>query len=459
MPKDLTDLQLLTELQPVVEENINRHMKMAREWNPHDYIPWSDGKNYYALGGQDWDPDQAKLSEVARVAMVQNLLTEDNLPSYHREIAMNFSMDDPWGFWVNRWTAEENRHGIALRDYLVVTRAVDPVELEITRMEQVTRGFSPGQNHQGDLFAESLFDAVMYVSFQELATRVSHRNTGKACNDPVADALLGKISNDENLHMIFYRNMTASAVDLAPDQTLDAIAAGKHVYCEGPLAHTVEDAKATLWGIRVSAVGQLTRAMVVVAGSCWMFSVRLSAGSKVIVQMHYNTLTAGPLPDRTEIDLKLDAAVEQEATVQPFTNPTWVDTDLMMIPAMQEDVAHSFAADPTQLFGGAAIEIHDVGMHLHTLGKSARMSIERADGSETCLLDIPRWDFHWQGNYRLAQPVTLSPGDRLKVECRWDNSPPNQPIIDGKPKVPADVTWGEGTNDEMCLGTFYTNPL
>ena len=80
----------------------------------------------------------------------------------------------------NRWTAEENRHSTALRDYLVVTRAVDPVELERLRMEQMTRGFSPGQNHQGDLFAESLFDSVMYVSFQELATRVSHRNTGKA---------------------------------------------------------------------------------------------------------------------------------------------------------------------------------------------------------------------------------------------------------------------------------------
>jgi hypothetical protein len=121
-------------------------------------------------------------------------------------------------------------------------------------------------------------------------------------------------------------------------------------------------------------------------------------------------------------------------------------------------VAHSFAADPTPLAGDVPIEIHDVGLHLHNLGKSARMSIERADGSETCLLDIPRWDFHWQGNYRLAQPVTLSPGDRLKVECRWDNSPPNQPIIDGKPKVPADVTWGEGTNDEMCLGLFYMHP-
>ena len=206
MPKDLTDLQLLRELSPVVEQQINRHMKMCKDWNPHDYVPWSDGKNFYALGGQDWDPEQSKLSEVAQTAMVQNLLTEDNLPSYHREIAMNFHMDDPWGFWVNRWTAEENRHGIALRDYLLVTRAIDPVELEITRMEQVTRGFSPGQNQQGDLFAESLFDSVMYVSFQELATRVSHRNTGKACNDPVADQLLQRVSADENLHMIFYRD-------------------------------------------------------------------------------------------------------------------------------------------------------------------------------------------------------------------------------------------------------------
>jgi len=221
--KDLTDLQLLTELEPVVAENINRHMKMTKEWNPHDYIPWSDGKNYYALGGQDWDPEQSKLSEVAQTAMVQNLLTEDNLPSYHREIAMNFTMDGPWGWWVNRWTAEENRHGIALRDYLVVTRAIDPVELEVTRMEQVTRGFSPGQNHQGDLFAESLFDAVMYVSFQELATRVSHRNTGKACNDPVADALLGKISNDENLHMIFYRDTSAAGLDICPNQAMKSL--------------------------------------------------------------------------------------------------------------------------------------------------------------------------------------------------------------------------------------------
>ncbi|WP_052621940.1 acyl-ACP desaturase [Mycobacteroides abscessus] len=223
MQKDFTDLELLYELEPVVEENVHRHLGVTKDWNPHDYVPWSEGKNYKALGGQDWDPEQCKLSEVARVAMVTNLLTEDNLPSYHREIAMNFTMDGPWGTWVNRWTAEENRHGIAIRDYLVVTRSVDPVELEKLRIAQMTSGFSPGQNRQNIPFSESLFDSVVYVTFQELATRVSHRNTGKACAEPVADELLKRISTDENLHMIFYRNMVSAGLEIAPNQAVKAV--------------------------------------------------------------------------------------------------------------------------------------------------------------------------------------------------------------------------------------------
>lgn len=223
MSAPLTDLQLLHELEPVVEKYLDRHISMHKAWNPHDYIPWSDGKNYYALGGRDWDPEQSKLSDVAQVAMVQNLVTEDNLPSYHREIAMNMGMDGAWGHWVNRWTAEENRHGIALRDYLVVTRAVDPVELELLRVEVVNRGFSPGQNHQGDLFAESLAHSVLYVSFQELATRISHRNTGKACGEPVAEQLMAKISADENLHMIFYRDVSEATFDLVPNTAMKAL--------------------------------------------------------------------------------------------------------------------------------------------------------------------------------------------------------------------------------------------
>ncbi|MCV7031923.1 acyl-ACP desaturase [Mycobacterium sherrisii] len=223
MSKELTNVQLLTELEPEVERLLNRHLAMFKEWHPHDYVPWSDGSNFYALDGQDWEPGQTHLPDVAQVAMVQNLLTEDNLPSYHREIAMNFGMDGPWGQWVKRWTAEETRHSVALRDYLVVTRSVDPVQLEKLRLEQMTRGFSPGQNRQGDMFAESLFDSVMYVSFQELATRVSHRNTGKASNDTIAEQLMARVSHDENLHMIFYRDVSAAGLDIAPNQAMKSV--------------------------------------------------------------------------------------------------------------------------------------------------------------------------------------------------------------------------------------------
>ncbi|HTM85542.1 MAG TPA: acyl-ACP desaturase [Mycobacterium sp.] len=223
MSAELTDLQLMQELEPTAEKYINRHLDMFKDWNPHDYIPWSDGKNYYALGGQDWEPGQSQLSDVAQVAMVQNLVTEDNLPSYHREIAMYMGMDGAWGNWVNRWTAEENRHGISMRDYLLVTRSVDPVELELLRLEQITRGFSPGQNQQGDERAENLFDSIMYVTFQELATRISHRNTGKACNEPIAEQLLARISHDENLHMIFYRDVSEAGLDLAPNVAMRSL--------------------------------------------------------------------------------------------------------------------------------------------------------------------------------------------------------------------------------------------
>ena len=208
---------LLRELQQVVERNLERHLAVAKEWFPHEYVPWSEGRNYDGvLGGDPWVPEDSKVSDVARSALVVNLLTEDNLPSYHHEIAVLFGRDAAWGEWVHRWTAEEGRHGAAIRDYLLVTRAVDPIALERARMDHMAAGFE--SNHHADLL-----ESLAYVSFQELATRVSHRNTGKITEDPVADRLLAKIAADENLHMIFYRNLLHAALELAPDQTMRAI--------------------------------------------------------------------------------------------------------------------------------------------------------------------------------------------------------------------------------------------
>jgi acyl-[acyl-carrier protein] desaturase len=113
---------LLRELEPVVEANVNRHLATAKEWFPHEYVPWSAGSDYDGIfGGQAWEPGQSRLPEVARTSVIVNLLTEDNLPSYHHEIATVFGRDGAWGTWVHRWTAEEGRHAMALRDYLLAT--------------------------------------------------------------------------------------------------------------------------------------------------------------------------------------------------------------------------------------------------------------------------------------------------------------------------------------------------
>jgi acyl-[acyl-carrier-protein] desaturase len=214
---DTAEMQtrMLHELEPVVTENLDRHLSQTKDWNPHDYVPWSQGRDFAFLGGQDWDPVQSKLDPVAKTAMVVNLLTEDNLPAYHREISERFTRDGAWGEWVGRWTAEEGRHGVALRDYLVVTRGVDPVRLEELRMIHMTAGYDSGE--------KSMLRTVAYVSFQELATRVSHRNTGKATGCPIAEQLLKRIAQDENLHMVFYRNLVAAAFDREPDATMEAV--------------------------------------------------------------------------------------------------------------------------------------------------------------------------------------------------------------------------------------------
>ncbi len=213
----MTDLQtaLLHDLEPVVEQNLERHLSVVRPWLPHDYVPWSRGRDFAFLGGEDWVPDDSPLDPAAKAALVVNLLTEDNLPSYHREIATRFGRDGAWGTWVGQWTAEEGRHSIALRDYLVVTRGVDPTTLEHLRMEHTIAGYDSGD--------KTPLAALAYVSFQELATRVSHRNTGRASRCPVADQLLSRVAIDENLHMVFYRNIMAAALEIAPDAAMNAI--------------------------------------------------------------------------------------------------------------------------------------------------------------------------------------------------------------------------------------------
>jgi len=210
-----SDQQLLNTLEPVAAELLDRHLSVQKEWFPHDYVPYSLGRDF---DKEPWTPDHSRLTGVAQIAFEVNLLTEDNLPSYHREIYDMFGKaDSPWMEWVHRWTAEEGRHSIVLRDYLVVTRAVDPVALERGRMQQMSHGY--------DKDGKDLLRGMAYVAFQELATRISHRNTGRYSEDPVADRIMARISADENLHMVFYRDILNAALEVDPSRCVEAIAA------------------------------------------------------------------------------------------------------------------------------------------------------------------------------------------------------------------------------------------
>ena len=210
---DYNPQALLLELEPAAGRLYDRHAGMAQEWFPHEYIPYRLGRDF---DKEPWTPDQPRLTGVAQTAFEIGLLTEDNLPSYHRLIHGIFgSGDGAWLNWVGRWTAEEGRHAIVLRDYLTVTRNIDPVLLERGRMSQLQQGY--------DRESPDLLRGLAYVAFQELATRISHRNTGRYSQDPVADRIMVRIATDENLHMVFYRDILAAAIQIHPSAAVKAI--------------------------------------------------------------------------------------------------------------------------------------------------------------------------------------------------------------------------------------------
>ncbi len=242
-------------------------------------------------------------------------------------------------------------------------------------------------------------------------------------------------------HVIAYR---------VPPQQLDAVKAlddaepGPGYTCfGGPLS-----GGANLPQIASCAPGSLGRDLPPDTG------LKMEPGSKIVMQVHYNTEHAHSAPDQSRLLFKLDEKVAKEAFVLPFTNPDWVRNHKMPIPAGQKGVKHSFSA-PLSTYAAAVtagkipasapLQIYSSGLHMHLLGQTTRLQLERRGASPTCLLDIPRWVFHWQGSYVLNQTVSVQPGDRLNIECVFDNPGAK------------DVNWGEGTEDEMCVGFVYVS--
>ena len=199
--------------------------------------------------------------------------------------------------------------------------------------------------------------------------------------------------------------------------------------------------------------------------------IRVEPGSMLVAQMHYNTSSATPVADQSTIEIAITDTVEKEATFMQVVDFGWVSGgavggDAMTIPAGETGVAHDTsipfdsvidqrARRTLGLAEDAPLVLYTGSHHMHELGESQRTELQHADGTSSCLLDTPEWDFAWQGRYTFADPMTFGPGDSLWMGCTWDNSPSNQPIIDGAVREPITVEWGEGTSDEMCLSGFY----
>lgn len=183
--------------------------------------------------------------------------------------------------------------------------------------------------------------------------------------------------------------------------------------------------------------------------------IKVEPGSKIIVQLHYNVLPTANESDLTSVDFRLEDSVKKEAILFPYTNPQWLRGQNMKIAANDSNATHSFNL-PLSFLSLVApkvkgLTIYSAMLHMHQLGASGRLSL----GGNQCLLNIPKWDFNWQLIFHLSQPVKLGMSDSVGITCSWNNSAANQPIVDGKKRTPADVYWGDGTYDEMCLGIVY----
>jgi mono/diheme cytochrome c family protein len=211
--------------------------------------------------------------------------------------------------------------------------------------------------------------------------------------------------------------------------------------------------------------------------------VSLPAGSQIVMQVHYNLLN-GRAPDRSRALLTIAPASTGLVPLQTMLLPGPVELacakrergklcdrnealfDLgrkygpgaTFVPAGLLILCRGSAATPKPSAVSTCdrrittrTTIYIAAGHMHLLGAAVRIELNPGTPDAKVLLDIPRWNFHWQNAYTLARPVQAQPGDVVRVTCRHDVSKRTHGGH-GVPRTPRYVLWGEGTTDEMCLG-------
>lgn len=208
---------LILELEPVVTANLVRHLDSEDPWFAQDYVPFEQGENFAFLGGRDWDSSQVTLPKAITDACEILLIDKDSLAGYHRELVEHFILEEKWGRWIGRWTAEEHLHAIALREYLVVTREIDPAANEAVRVQHVMKGY------RADRYSQ--VETLVFMAFFERANAEYCRNLAAKTDEPVLKSLIARISRDEERHEEFFANLVTHCLDYTHDETVAAIAA------------------------------------------------------------------------------------------------------------------------------------------------------------------------------------------------------------------------------------------
>ena len=215
MSSQKSRVDLLCEIAPDVERLYNRHLEAPRLWFPHEQINWGEGENF---ADRPWSPEDYPLAEGVRSAIYVNLLTEDNLPYYTHTLLTQAPKGHPIVDWNHQWTMEENRHAMVMRDWVHVSRCINPTTLEVGRRVQMSKGEVPNP--------QSIAELITYVSFQERATQIAHRNTGAKLpkDDKIGRNVLALIAGDETKHYLFYRDLAVAAFKIDPSTMMIAAA-------------------------------------------------------------------------------------------------------------------------------------------------------------------------------------------------------------------------------------------
>jgi acyl-[acyl-carrier-protein] desaturase len=188
-------------LEPYVRAQTATHLERRNLWFPNDLQP-ADAATTDAAELEALRAAARGLPDAVRVALAINLLTEEGLPHFHRLIATHLGNDSPWSDWNNLWTAEEDRHGCALRDYVRDARVFNMGALERMQYRYIESGFNPD-------WQQDPYRLLAYTSLQERATQMAHANTGRSCSqyEPRIQRILAHIAGDESRHYAFYREV------------------------------------------------------------------------------------------------------------------------------------------------------------------------------------------------------------------------------------------------------------